>query len=63
MPSYPDLSTHGSSLSSFFKLESAGGITLMLAAVFAMILANSPYQNYYDLLKSTPVKFESALCI
>lgn len=28
----------------------------MLAAVFAMILANSPYQNYYDLLKSTPVE-------
>ncbi len=56
MPNYPDLLTHGSSLSSFFKLESAGGITLMLAAVFAMILANSPYQNYYDLLISTPVE-------
>lgn len=56
MPNYPDLWTHGSSLSSFFKLESAGGITLMLAAVLAMILANSPYQHYYDLLISTPVE-------
>jgi NhaA family Na+:H+ antiporter len=47
---------HGSSLSRFFKLESAGGIMLMFAAVLAMVLANSPYRVYYDLLISTPVE-------
>ncbi|MDH3769678.1 MAG: Na+/H+ antiporter NhaA, partial [Nitrospirota bacterium] len=43
-------------LASFFKLESAGGIILMLAAVLAMIVANSPLQFYYALLLDTPVE-------
>ena len=43
-------------LSSFFKLESAGGIILMFAAVLAVILANSPLQSYYALLIDTPVE-------
>ncbi len=43
-------------LSSFFKLESAGGIILMFAAVLAMIVANSPLQFYYALLLDTPVE-------
>jgi len=42
-------------LSNFFKLESAGGIILMVAAVLAMIVANSPLQFYYALLLDTPV--------
>ena len=42
-------------LASFFKLESAGGIILMFAAVLAMIVANSPLQLYYALLLDTPV--------
>lgn len=44
------------SLSAFFKHESAGGILLMLATASALIIANSPLQNYYDLLLSTPVE-------
>ncbi|QDP01231.1 Na+/H+ antiporter NhaA [Thalassotalea sp. PS06] len=40
---------------SFFKLESAGGIILMFAAVLAMIFANTELRVYYDLLLSTPV--------
>lgn len=43
-------------ISDFFKLESAGGILLMLAAFLAMILANSPFKVYYDLLLTTPVE-------
>lgn len=44
-----------SSLSNFFKQESAGGILLMVAAVLAIILANTPLSTYYNLLIDTPV--------
>jgi NhaA family Na+:H+ antiporter len=43
-------------LSNFLRLESAGGIILMFAAVLAIVLANSPLQPYYDLLIDTPVE-------
>ncbi len=43
-------------LSWFFKLESAGGIFLFIAAVIAIVLANSPLQLYYALLIDTPVE-------
>lgn len=56
MTNSPDSLTNASALSSFFKLESAGGIILMFAAILAMVLANSPLQSYYDLLISTPVE-------
>jgi Na+:H+ antiporter, NhaA family len=39
----------------FFKLESAGGILLMLAALLAIIFANSPLNGLYELILSTPV--------
>jgi NhaA family Na+:H+ antiporter len=39
----------------FFKLESAGGILLMLAALLAIIFANSPLAGFYELILSTPV--------
>jgi len=45
----------GSYIAGFFKLESAGGILLMLAAVLALICSNTPLQSWYDLLFSTPV--------
>lgn len=32
----------------FFKLESAGGIVLFIAAALAMIMANSPLASFYD---------------
>lgn len=41
---------------SFFKLESAGGILLMLAAILAMVCANTALVVYYDLFLSTPVE-------
>ena len=43
-------------LANFLRLESAGGIILMLAAVLAIVLANSPLHPYYDLLIDTPVE-------
>lgn len=39
----------------FLKLEAAGGIILMIAAVGALILANTPLASYYQLLIDTPV--------
>jgi len=44
------------SISNFFKLESAGGIILILAAALALIAANSPLDTYYALLLDTPVE-------
>jgi NhaA family Na+:H+ antiporter len=43
-------------ITSFFKLESASGILLFLAAVLAIVFANSPLASYYQLLLSTPVE-------
>ena len=42
-------------ITDFFKLEAASGILLVLAAVVAMILANSPLSLLYTLLIETPV--------
>jgi NhaA family Na+:H+ antiporter len=49
-------SSQESFLSSFFKLESAGGIILMLTALLALVVANTPLQSYYVLLLDTPVE-------
>jgi len=43
-------------ISSFFKLESAGGIILIFAAVLALIFANTPLQSYNALFLDTPVE-------
>lgn len=40
----------------FLRMESAGGILLMLSAIVAIIAANSPLVKYYELLLSTPVE-------
>ena len=42
--------------SSFLKLESAGGILLMVTAALAIIVANTPLEPYYALLLDTPVE-------
>ncbi|MDX1519540.1 MAG: Na+/H+ antiporter NhaA, partial [Gammaproteobacteria bacterium] len=39
----------------FFKKESAGGILLMITAVLAILIANTPLYHYYDLLINTVV--------
>ena len=43
-------------INSFLKLESAGGILLFIAAVLAIVLANTPLEPYYQLLLATPVE-------
>ncbi|NMH60856.1 Na+/H+ antiporter NhaA [Alteromonas ponticola] len=43
-------------IQSFFKLQSAGGILLFIAALFAILIANSPLSGYYDMFLSTPVE-------
>lgn len=43
------------SIDDFFRLESAGGILLIICAVLAMICANTPLMGYYELLLSTPL--------
>lgn len=40
----------------FLKLEAAGGIILFVAAVLAMIVVNTPLDQYYQLLIETPVE-------
>ena len=42
-------------IETFLKKESASGIVLMFAALLAMILANSPWASWYNLLLDVPV--------
>lgn len=42
-------------IETFLKRESASGIILMFAAILAMILANSPWVSWYNLLLDVPV--------
>lgn len=44
-----------STIQNFLKQEASSGIILMFTAVFAMIIANSPWSIYYDLLLDVPV--------
>ncbi|MEH6651877.1 MAG: Na+/H+ antiporter NhaA [Motiliproteus sp.] len=44
------------SIRNFLKLEAASGIILVLAAVLALVLANSPLASSYNLLLDTPVQ-------
>ncbi|MGI9325007.1 MAG: Na+/H+ antiporter NhaA [Pseudomonadales bacterium] len=43
------------SIKDFLRLESASGLTLIGAAALAMIIANSPLAQYYELLINVPV--------
>lgn len=49
------INTNSSYFLEFFKRESAGGILLVIAAIVAMLWANSPFNDYYTLLLSTLV--------
>ncbi len=40
----------------FLKMESAGGIVLMIAAAVAILIANTPLAVYYELLLDVPVE-------
>jgi len=51
-----EITSPSSAITTFLKLESAGGILLILAALLALVFANSPLNSYYELLLSTPVE-------
>ena len=42
-------------LGEFFRLESAGGILLIVAAALALLFANSPLEEFYDGFRDMPV--------
>lgn len=42
----------------FLRLESASGILLVIAAIVALLLANSPLAHWYDALLGTPVAIQ-----
>ena len=50
------MKTIQTSIEKFLQHESSAGILLMLTAVLAMIVANSPLNVYYNLLLDTPVE-------
>lgn len=45
-------------LDEFLNLESSSGIILIFATLLALLLANSPFSVYYELLISTPVEIQ-----
>lgn len=47
-----------SSIQRFLALESASGILLVIAAILAMLVVNSPFQAWYELLLNTPVAIQ-----
>lgn len=49
---------HKSSISKFLEKESSGGILLVMAAFCAIIIANSPFGIYYDMLLDTLVRVQ-----
>ncbi|MDP8244497.1 MAG: Na+/H+ antiporter NhaA [Candidatus Hinthialibacter antarcticus] len=48
-------SVGNSFIGKFLKMESSGGILLMISAVLAIIVANSPLFTYYNMLIDTPI--------
>jgi NhaA family Na+:H+ antiporter len=49
----PERAVHA--IGEFFRLESAGGILLVAAAVLALACANSPLEEFYDGFRELPV--------
>ena len=45
-----------SRIQEFIRLETSGGVVLMIAAIFAMITANTPLSATYDLILGTYIK-------
>ena len=45
-----------SRIQEFIKLETSGGVVLIIAAIFAMIIANTPLSANYDLILGTYIK-------
>ena len=52
----PDTDEVISALREFLKMESASGILLVVAAILAMVVNNSPLSGFYDQLLNMPVE-------
>ena len=48
-----------SAIREFFKMEAAGGILLVLASAFALLMANSPMDVYYQALLGTKAEIRA----
>ena len=48
----------GSAIRDFMRLESAGGILLLISAILAMLVANSPLSQLYEALLGTTVAIQ-----
>ncbi|MGI9206258.1 MAG: Na+/H+ antiporter NhaA [Woeseiaceae bacterium] len=48
----------GRTIRDFMKLESAGGILLLISSILAMLVANSPLSQYYEALLGTTVAIQ-----
>ena len=51
----PILHRAATALANFFRLEASGGILLIIAAVLALLLANSPFAEAYQGFRDLPV--------
>jgi NhaA family Na+:H+ antiporter len=51
----PIFARAANALTDFFRLEAAGGILLIAAAVLALLCANSPLEEFYDGFRELPV--------
>lgn len=54
-PRAPILARAQRALAEFFRLEAAGGVVLIAAAVLAMLAANSPLAPAYELFRDAPL--------
>ena len=54
----PKPQTPPTAIQNFLRLESAGGIMLMGAALLAIVCANTPLDRYYELLLSTKLALQ-----
>ncbi|OGT71368.1 MAG: Na(+)/H(+) antiporter NhaA [Gammaproteobacteria bacterium RIFCSPLOWO2_02_FULL_57_10] len=52
------LNAANNAIANFFRMESSSGILLMVAAVLALVMANSPLAPYYALFIDTPVQVQ-----
>jgi NhaA family Na+:H+ antiporter len=55
---WPEIGGQASVIREFLRLESAAGVLLLLAAVIAMLVANSPLAGSYTAILNTTVAIQ-----
>ena len=46
----------------FLRVEAAGSVLLLVAAIVALVWANSPWASSYDTFWHTPIGFDVGRC-